>query len=968
VSDRSERLTESWAELAGLPDDERRARIERIRRERPELADELSELLALEPPPEGFLEPLEAGRAFVLLGGDPGEEDPSAGIATDTGLRVGPYLLGPLIGRGGMGVVHLAERVEGGFQQRVAVKLVRPGGDRRAITERFRVERQILARLGHANVARLLDGGLAPDGRPYFALEYVDGRPITGWCDERRLDVAGRLRLFLRVCDAVRYAHSNLIVHRDLKPSNILVDTDGQPKLLDFGIAKVLEGELPDPRDPGPEGTHLTLTPEYAAPEQLLGGPVTTATDVYSLGIVLHELLTGGRPGIAAAGIETPSSEADEATDGARPDPPSRRVLRGVAGEPRAELEKLAQRRGRTARALSRRLAGDLDAIVLRALEPDPERRYGSAEGLAADLRRHLEHRWVEARQGSALDRTAVFVRRHRLAVAASAAVAAALAVGTWVAALQARRAGREASQARAALGFLGNMLESADPSRSLGGSVTARELLDRGARNLLAERTLDPVVHAQVADMLARTYRGLGRLDEAARLSREATATLAEQVGDDDPRTRLAEVTAAEILVDRGELAPARARLDVLIPRLAESFGPEAPESVRARALHASVLGSLGEFDAALTEERQVLDMVRRRLGPDHLETAERLGSLAFALAERSRFDEAEKALREALAILGRNHALGSPQAAEMRTGLAEILDSVGRDQEAADLFRQAIESARATLGPRHPQVAETLIKQGFHFIRQHRSDEAEAALREAIGILEPIGHFDAGSALRYLGFLDMDRERFAAAHETFARAETFLSEKLGPDHPLTWSAVVVEAYSLGRMGRVRESERRLREAVDALIRIHGRDADDVRVPRKYLGEMVRRAGRPAEAAAIHRDVLALERRLFGTEEHVSVATSKERLAEDLLDQAGPDELAEARTLCDESLAYFEDRGARPVRVGRLLTLSGRIAAARGHGTRARADLARGLDLLTTNLGPDAPSTTAARRALAKL
>ena len=365
------------------------------------------------------------------------------------------------------------------------------------------------------------------------------------------------------------------------------------------------------------------------------------------------------------------------------------------------------------------------------------------------------------------------------------------------------------------------------------------------------------------------------------------------------------------------------------------------------------------------------MLDMVRRRLGPDDLETAQRLGSLAFALAARSRFAEAEGALREALGILGRNRALGSPQAAEMRTGLAEILDSVGRGDEAGKLFDEALEGARAALGPRHPQVAETLIKQGYHFIRQRRPDEAEAALSEAIGILEPLGHFDAGAALRYLGFLDLDRERFAAAHQTFARAEAFLRAKLGPDHPLTWSAVVVSAYSLGRMGEVAPAEARLREAVAALVRIHGADSDDVRVPRKYLGEMVRRAGRPREAATIHREVLELERRLFGTEDHVAIATSKERLAEDLLDAGGGDELAEARRFCDESRAFFESHESnspRPVRIGHLLALSGRIAAARGDAERARADLTRGLDLLTTNLGPEAPSTTAARRALASL
>ncbi len=336
--------------------------------------------------------------------------------------RVGPYRLLRELGRGGMGVVYLAERVEGGFEQRVVIKLIKRGMDSDAILRRFLRERQILAGLEHVNVARLFDGGVTDDGQPYFAMEYVDGKPLTAYCDERGLAVEQRLRLFEDACRAVQHAHGKLVVHRDLKPSNMLVTSEGQLKLLDFGIAKLLVEE-DDATALTQAGTRL-LTPDYAAPEQVRGEPVTTATDVYALGVVLYELLTGRLP---YDGDRRGRTDVARAVCEVEPRPPSL----AVASQPR----------------LAKRLRGDLDTIVLKALSKEPSRRYASAEALAEDVRRHLAGHPVQARRDTMAYVAAKFVRRHKVGVAAAAVVTLSLLLGlvgtTWQAAVAARERDR---------------------------------------------------------------------------------------------------------------------------------------------------------------------------------------------------------------------------------------------------------------------------------------------------------------------------------------------------------------------------------------------------------------------------------------------------------------------------------------------------------------------------------------------
>lgn len=462
--------------------------------------------------------------------------------ASLVGHCLGPWRIQRMLGSGGMGRVFLASRENGEFEQHVALKLLRAGPIDELTRGRFREERRVLARLAHPNIARLLDGGVAADGEPWYAMEYVDGAPLTDWCDARGLSITERLRLFCKVCDAVDFAHRHLVVHRDLKPGNILVNAEGEPKLLDFGIAKLLPAVGGQTRS----DTRM-MTPEYAAPEQLRNEAVSTASDVYALGAILFELLTGRR--------------AFPDPFGSR-DPPS--AVRACAA-PEPLISTRASARAAVPRHLRNQLRGDIERILRGALEPDPARRYRSVGVFTVDLRRHLRGDPISLRRDRAY-RLGKFVHRYRLGVAAGSLAALALLATSGFALWQAHTARAQAMRADAVKDFMVEVFVSADPSRHPGTGSSMRALLDTGARSLLQRFGDDPDTQSELSQALARSYAGIGAFDQARAMAAQALAATSRLHGANSVQASKARTDYIEILQIEGKQRDARPQVRIVM------------------------------------------------------------------------------------------------------------------------------------------------------------------------------------------------------------------------------------------------------------------------------------------------------------------------------------------------------------------------------------------------------------------
>ncbi|MEZ0472045.1 protein kinase domain-containing protein [Luteimonas salinilitoris] len=619
------------------------------------------------------------------------------------GTRLGPFRLLHRIGSGGMGAVWLAERADGEFAQKVAIKLIRSGWDEAEVDARFRAERQILAGLQHPRIAHLIDGGVTPDGKPWLALEYVDGIDLARYGERHRLDLKRRLELFLAVCEAVAYAHARLVVHRDLKPSNILVCGDGSVKLLDFGIAKLIDAQSAQ------ASMTRVFTPEYAAPEQVRGEPVTTAVDVYALGLLLYELLTGRRP--YRPENATPAAYERAVLEQA-PTRPSHAVTRDDADGSAAALS--AQRR-LTPQRLKRELRGDLDAIVLKALRKEPAQRYASVQDFAADLRAWLQHRPVAARRGGWRYGAARFLRRHALAAGMALFAATALLAGFVIAVWQARQASlqrdmavAESVKSRAVLEFMGGLFELADPDKARGEKVTAQELLVRGTERIRDQLSEQPAVRAELLSAMAGAQLGLGVYDQGLLLAKEASG-LARATGD-AALHRVAELRHARALHHLGRYREVLDSLDPLRETLTQP--DRATETLRAevdfrRGLALQAVNELEDADHAYASAHAA----QLRL---HGAADRRTQVTAFAhvslLVLRGRMPEAERRARATLEAVRRSTSETDPHRARALDALAMVVANTGPLSEAEALRREELRIRQAVLGPEHPDTIATM------------------------------------------------------------------------------------------------------------------------------------------------------------------------------------------------------------------------------------------------------------------
>jgi serine/threonine-protein kinase len=836
------------------------------------------------------------------LGGDAGD----GASASPARERVGPYRIVRELARGGMGAVYLAERADGQFDQQVALKLIRGGLDSGEIHRRFLAERQILARLHHPNIARLLDGGVTPDGAPWFAMEYVAGTALTQYCRESGLGIPERLALFREVGEAVRYAHGQLVVHRDLKPSNIFVADGGTVKLLDFGIAKVVSAGERDGvvagqgerEDPATRTELRVMTPEYAAPEQVRGEPVSTATDVYALGAVLYELLTGRR----AHRFERPTPAEYE------------RVV--------CETEPVAPSASVEAERLRRTLRGDLDTIVLKALEKDPARRYASVEALLEDLRRYETGLPIRARPTSRWYRARKFARRHALGVASAGLVVGLVTSGVAGVVWQARAAERQAARATAVKDFLAGLFRGAGPAESRGKELTARELLERGVGRLDSALAGQPGLQQELLGELGTIHQALGLYDAAESLFARATTIALATYGEDhlEVAARLDEWAMSHKL--KGDYPRAESLLTrALAIRSAELY-PTDPDLAITMGHLSIILGNTGRYARAESLVRRAMAIDIGHEGREGLSVATDLNNLGVLLAERGDLAGADSAYRAALAIKRKHLHPDHPSVLDAVGNLAINLESRGELAEAEAMKRELLAARRRVYRGDNPEIARSLHSLASVVGRLGRLAEAESLLTEAVAMRrrlfdedhpDVIGSTNNLAIIRYrAGLLPAAERSFREAYAGFLRAH-------GPDHIHTLTALNNLGATLTEQGKYAEAETVLREVVRRRAELFGDENTNTAHSRRHLGVLLQRTGRAAEAERVLGEVVTVYRR----------------------ELPGHPRLAEA------------------------LTSLGEVLTTRGRTSRADTVLREALAIRTSSLGPEHPATAETTRAL---
>jgi hypothetical protein len=850
----SARVDELLDDLFDLPETERIANLRARRIEDSVVLAEVESLLRAASAAGGFLAMPPQSLAHA---------EPPEGL----GLRLGAWRTIRLIGRGGVGEVYEARRADGNFEQRVAIKLLQR--EAAAQLERFQAERQILARLEHPGIARLYDGGVAEDGRPFMVMEFVEGRPITEYCQITHASLEQRLALFIQVCDAVAYAHRNLIVHRDLKPSNILVTPNGVMKLLDFGIAKLLDAQLARVT----QARSIPMTPICAAPEQLTGGPVTTATDVYALGLLLFELLSGTHPWMG-------------------PDTPVLQAMRAVLQRPAPSLSRTAETQPNSPVPV-RLLRGDLDAIVAKALRKEPGDRYATVEAIRLDVERARRGEPVEAREGARLYVISRTLRRFRWAAAAVAAVIVSLAAGLGVAAWQGQKAAEERDVARRdaareeAVRYNLTGLFRAAISDQGSKSTTAKGMIDSSAQRVLKEYRDQPLLAGQVVLTLADLY---GALEDANGAASLLDGFLAEADSKADPfaiadaRQKLAAIELLRGHADRAETLLGQA----------ETFWRASPrqyaeERLEGMATRARLQRARGDIDGAIATTRDAIAQRVTLSGHDNRETAVLYNSLAITLGTVNRLPEALKAYYETTAIyraLGLGDGLDA-QIVVANTGTLEM--RAGHLREAEALLKSSVERERALAGD-SAAVAAAMSYYGRILSVTNRSEPAISVLRQAAEMASRYAGPDSPVALQariFLGEALLANAAHTEGASTLTQAYQAALAHYGAAHPLTLRAEIAAAQLAAGEGNYQAAQAQLAEAAAGLRKLGAQSSATLAMALENLGTVETAQGRTADAQTVLEEAVSIREKT--PDDIWELAIARERLGEALSKSGGP-------------------------------------------------------------------------------
>jgi non-specific serine/threonine protein kinase/serine/threonine-protein kinase len=745
---------------------------------------------------------------------------------------IGPYRLLELLGEGGMGEVWLAEQTEP-LHRTVALKLIKTGMDTKAVIARFESERQALALMEHPCIAKVFDAGSTADGRPYFVMEYVPGQPINEYCDRHRLTVKQRLDLFTQVCEGVQHAHQKAIIHRDLKPSNVLVqeiDNKPAPKIIDFGLAKATGQRLTDVTLYTEVGS-MVGTPAYMSPEQADQNErnIDTRTDVYSLGVILYELLAGvlpfGPKELREAGVDAMLRKIRDE----EPPRPSTKV------RSQGDTSKTAEMRQEEPQAFIRHLRGELDWIVMKALEKDRSRRYGSPSDLAADVRRHLHDEPVLAGPPSTVYRAKKFVRRHRFGVTTAGVMVLLLVAFAATMAIQARRiakerdrANREAEASKRVAAFMTEMFKVSDPSVAKGNSITAREILDKASHDIESGLARDPELQGRLMTTMAETYVGLGLLNQSQALLERTIPIQTKQLGPENVATLHSTEELAWVLSETSRLPEAEKLARKTLETEKRVLPADDPETLKTMGTLAWILEKQGKYDDAEKLEKAALETEKRVSGPDAKGTIDATMTLAATEMSEGHYADSEQLLREGIDTIHRVYGPDYPTGLVAQLNLAVALQADGKVDEANKILEQNIPDLRRVLGPEHPKTLYAMFLHGYLLGNAGHPEEAVTQLRECYEIqLRKLGpdNLDTIATQHSLA----DDLGLAGHYEEAEKLERKTLEDyrrvLGPDHPHTTDTLQGLGLILTHAGHYADGQKYFQEAIDITTRTGRKD-----------------------------------------------------------------------------------------------------------------------------------------------
>ena len=873
------------------------------------------------------------------------------------GQSVGAWTIEERIGTGGMAAVFRARRADESFDQTVAVKVMAAQLVSPSAISRFRAERQILADLDHPFIAKLVDGGTTSENLPYLVMELISGPPLDVYCDNQRIDLAGRLELFRNVCQAVHHAHRNLVVHRDLKPSNILVGSNGDPKLLDFGIAKFLPGNATPGSPTDTQTGFQVMTPEYASPEQVLGNPISISTDIYALGVILFRLLTGRSPYGKARSDLQQLREAIIEGKVKRASDMVASTMYSIEPDTADGHEALAIYRSTTLDRLRRSLRGDLDLIIAKCLQIEPDRRYGTALELSDDIGRYLQNRPIVARGDEWTYRFSKFVRRnYRELIVGFAALALIVGLSVVYAANLARErdlARREAGKSSAVVRFISSIFERADPASSPNRDVTVREVLDRGAERIDGELAGQHEVQAALLKVIGRVYVDIG-MYEAGLQSLMKGLDLLEQGVHAPADLADAHYMVANALWRRKRYENSEIHIRKSIGLL-ESL-PNADVSALAQSLHqlGIILRETVRYQEADEALRRADALYASANDPDRAVT---LRSLGLLMQERDQLDDAERFFRASLASERKAHGDAHADVAEALSLLSQLLKIRTRYDEALKSYEELLRVGVAAFGDRpHPYIAETLSELGElnrmmgNYAEAERRQVKALAMRTELGELGP---FEMARSQLMLGRLVHDQGRLVDAERYYRESLRLHREAVGPEHAKGPIHLNSMSWVLYDQGKHEAAERWARESVALAEKLRGKDTKDVAYGRMHLGRALHRQGKLREAESEMEEALRIGLIVF-KEEVVFTSSARRILAEILVDMG---EVEAAEVHATKALATVKAiSGAKSERLAGIWAVMGRIENARGNTKRARELLQAAIDDQTKVHSADHP------------